>query len=101
MKNPAAVTACITRHPELAIVQDADRLDALGAVGMARCFVYNATMYPKNAMEDAVHHFDEKLLGLEHHMKTARGRELAKERTDLIRAVRESWERENEGVERG
>lgn len=101
IKNPEAVTACIARHPELAIVQDADRLDALGAVGMARCFVFNATKFPQNAMEDAIQHFDDKLFGLKDMMKTTRGRQLAKERTDLIRAVRASWESENVGVERG
>ena len=37
-KDPEGVRAAIARRPELAIVQDADRLDCIGAVGIGRCW---------------------------------------------------------------
>ena len=40
-RDPAAVLGVLRENPELAIVQDADRLDALGPVGQARCFAYH------------------------------------------------------------
>jgi uncharacterized protein len=40
-RNPAGVLRVLREMPELAIVQDADRLDALGPVGQARCFAFH------------------------------------------------------------
>ncbi|KAK4104315.1 hypothetical protein N658DRAFT_565158, partial [Parathielavia hyrcaniae] len=40
IKNPSRVTSLIASHPELAVVQDADRLDAMGAVGIGRMFTF-------------------------------------------------------------
>ena len=79
-------------------VQDADRLDAIGAVGIARCFAYGGhvgrPMYDpeiapvlhqsaeayKASQSTAINHFHEKLLLLKDRMNTASGRLLAEER---------------------
>lgn len=83
---------------ELEIVQDADRLDALGAIGIARTFnyggfknrqLYNPTIAPKLNMtkeeykkSDAptLNHFYEKLLLLKDKMNTETGKRIAQER---------------------
>ena len=83
---------------ELAIVQDADRLDALGAIGIARAFnyggfknreIYNPSIPPtpgmnketyKRSNAPTINHFYEKLLLLKDRMNTATGKKLAEER---------------------
>ncbi len=83
---------------ELEVVQDADRLDAIGAIGIARAFNYggfknrklydpaiapNLTMTPdeyKQSTAPTINHFYEKLLLLKNRMNTVTGRKLATER---------------------
>ena len=94
--NPTHVRGVLLQHPELAIVQDADRLDALGAVGIGRTFTYGGVKGKKGVgMEDTINHFDEKLVHLQGMMKTEEGRRLARVRTQRLRVFKGWWEEEN------
>jgi uncharacterized protein len=71
--------------PELLIIQDADRLDAIGAIGIARAFNYggfrNNVLYdPSGSTPSTIQHFYDKLLKLKDMMNTQTGRSLAEER---------------------
>ncbi|POR38197.1 Uncharacterized protein TPAR_01605, partial [Tolypocladium paradoxum] len=74
---------------------DADRLDALGAVGVGRAFAFGGAR--GRGLGDTVDHFEEKLVRLEGMMKTETGRALARVRTERIRAVQAWWREETEG----
>jgi uncharacterized protein len=87
---------------EMGIVQDADRLDALGAIGIARTFayggfkgreIYNPDIPPnlnlskeeyKNATAPSINHFYEKLLLLKDKMNTAGGKRIAEQRHEFM-----------------
>jgi uncharacterized protein len=71
--------------PEFMAVQDADRIDAMGAIGVARAFNYggykNNSIYdPAGLQPSTVAHFYDKLLKLKDLMNTKTGREIADER---------------------
>ncbi|NRP13194.1 hypothetical protein XMM379_000652 [Aliiroseovarius sp. xm-m-379] len=81
------------------VVQDADRIESLGAIGLARCFAVSgalgrslfhpsdpfATDRTLNDTAFALDHFPQKLLKLPDQMQTETGRKLARQRADILR----------------
>lgn len=95
VKRPQLVKAILGAHPELAIVQDADRLDAIGAVGVARVFSFGAAKAPDRGMQGCIDHFSDKLERIESMMKTETGKQIARERTERLKQFRQWWDEEN------
>lgn len=79
------------------IVQDADRLDAMGAVGIARTFAYGGSHGRKP--EGSIEHFYEKLLLLKDMMNTEKGRELAETRHAFMEEFLREWDAEINAAE--
>lgn len=96
IKDPARVQRLVEEFPELGVVQDADRLDAIGAVGIGRCFAFGAAKGRK--LEDSIEHFEDKLVKLEGMMKTEEGKRLARQRTERVKAMMDWWAEETAGV---
>jgi uncharacterized protein len=72
---------------ESAILQDADRLDAIGAIGVARCLAYggaHGTPIRDPAGVDCVRHFHEKLLRIRDRLNLEASRKLARRRHDFL-----------------
>ena len=76
------------------IVQDADRLDAIGAVGIARTFAYGGEH--GRGMADSVQHFHDKLLLLKDLMNTETARRLAEKRHAFLESFLEELREETE-----
>jgi uncharacterized protein len=102
--------------PELDVIQDADRLDAIGAIGIARTFnygghkgraIYNPDIKPnfilskeeyKNNEAPTLNHFYEKLLLLKDRMNTETGRKMAESRHDFMLIYLDQFYKEWDGV---
>ena len=100
---------------ELDVIQDADRLDAIGAIGIARAFnygghkgkqIYNPNTPPKLGMDkeeyrkelgSTINHFYEKLLLLKNRMNTKTGKQMAEERHEFMEQYLEQFYSEWEG----
>lgn len=102
--------------PELSVVQDADRLDAIGAIGIARCFNYggfkNRVLYDpeispnlnmtkeeyKKSASPTINHFYEKLLLLKDKMNTETGKRIASDRHSYMEGFLQQFFDEWNGV---
>ena len=113
--NKSLETNNKTNSIELDVVQDADRLDAIGAIGIARCFNYggfkNRKLFDpsikpnlkmskneyKNSTAPTINHFYEKLLLLSDKMNTKTGKKIAKERHQFMTEYLDQFHAEWEG----
>ncbi|MDE5422019.1 HD domain-containing protein [Ancylomarina sp. DW003] len=104
------------KSPELDVIQDADRIDALGAIGIARTFnygghknreIYNPEIKPnlqmtkeeyKKSDAPTLNHFYEKLLLLKDRMNTESGKRMADQRHEFMQSYLEQFYMEWEGV---
>lgn len=77
---------------EAMIVQDADRLDAMGAIGVARAFAYGG----KNGrpLSSSIQHFHDKLLLLKDMMNTETGKKMAEFRHQFLLDFLKEYEKE-------
>ncbi len=103
------------KSPELDVIQDADRLDAIGAIGIARCFNYggfknrqlhNPDIKPnlnmtkevyKASSSPTINHFYEKLLLLKDRMNTKTGKRIAADRHQYMLGFLDQFYKEWEG----
>lgn len=101
---------------ELNVIQDADRLDAIGAIGIARCFnyggfknraLYNPEIKPnlnmskaeyKNSTAPTINHFYEKLLLLKDKMNTNTGKQIAIKRHNYMLSFLDQFDKEWQGI---
>ncbi|OEL18860.1 hypothetical protein BAE44_0020116 [Dichanthelium oligosanthes] len=114
-KNEVSKKCIVDPTLEFAIVQDADRLDAIGAIGIARCFTYggskNSALHDprilprdnlskekymsKEEKQTSINHFHEKLFKLKDMMKTEAGKRRAEKRhkfmEDFVAEFYEEW----------
>lgn len=115
-KNSFTKTGEKFTSKELQVLQDADRLDAIGAIGIARCFNYggfkNRSLYDpeiapnlrltkeeyKNSTAPTINHFYEKLLLIRDTMNTTTGKRIAEERHAYMEGFLKQFYEEWNGI---
>lgn len=103
------------RSPELDVIQDADRIDAMGAIGIARAFNYggfkNRPLHDpdikpnidltkeeyKKSTSPTLNHFYEKLLLLKDMMNTNTGKKIAEQRHEFMQSYLDKFLKEWDG----
>ena len=80
------------RTLEAKILSDADKLDAIGAIGVARAFLYSGER--GRSIEDTIRHFEDKLLKLGNMMYTETARSIAKRRHEFLKLFYEEIKKE-------
>lgn len=71
------------------IVQDADRLEAIGAVGIARCFQFGGSH--GRSLENSIEHFYDKLLLVSKELNTPSAKKMAEKRDKLMQDFLKEW----------
>ncbi len=83
------------RFIEGKILSDADKLDALGAIGIARVFMYGGR--ERRELQKSIQHFKEKILILKNRLYTAPAKALANERHEFVEEYLKRLENELQG----
>ncbi|MBQ5312227.1 MAG: HD domain-containing protein [Oscillospiraceae bacterium] len=97
--NSVSFSANRGRAPEsaeAAVVRDADRLDAIGAVGIARTFAYGGAH--GRSLDESVQHFYDKLLLLCDEMITDTARKIAADRHAFLQNFLDEYRKETDGT---
>lgn len=93
--DPHTVSMLCSVIPELRIIQDAARLDSMGAVGVMRTFPFTGARLRQDVH---VAHFREQLPNLKDSLKTGTGKALAKPRLEFMKLFLNQWDREHDTV---
>ncbi len=79
---------------EAKVLSDADKLDAIGAIGVARAFIFSGER--GRGIEETIRHFEEKLLKLKDMLYTETARRIAKKRHEFLKEFYDEIRRELE-----